>query len=229
MRVLVAGAHGKIARLLTRHLSADGHEVVGLVRDPGQVPDLESDGARGVVVDLERAGADDVAAVAQGCDAVVFAAGAGPGSGAARKDTVDRGAAVLLADGAEAAGVRPYVLVSSTGVGAMQDGALPDDVGDVFLAYLQAKAAAEDDVLARPGLAAVAVRPGSLTDEAATGRLHLTTGDVDGSVPRADVAALCAALLGRLVDGEVVAPAVVGVVAGDDDLGTALEGILSRT
>lgn len=228
MRVLVAGAHGAVARLLTRRLTGDGHEVVGLVRDPGQLADLASDGARGVVVDLERAGADDVAAVVQGCDAVVFAAGAGPGSGAARKDTVDRGAAVLLADAAEAAGVRPYVLVSSTGVGALKDGALPEDVGDVFLAYLQAKAAAEDDVLGRDGLAAVAVRPGSLTDEAATGRVHLTTGDVDGSVPRADVAAVCAVVLDRLVAGRVATPAVVGVVAGDDDVGAALDGALTR-
>ena len=56
-----------------------------------------------MVVDLESASVDDVATHLRGADAVVFAAGAGPGSGAARKETVDRDAAILLADAAEAA------------------------------------------------------------------------------------------------------------------------------
>ena len=64
-----------------------------------------------MVVDLEKASVDEVAEHLRGADALVFAAGAGPGSGAARKETVDRDAAILLADAAEAAGVDRYVMI----------------------------------------------------------------------------------------------------------------------
>src|SRR5688500_9627318 len=103
MRIVLAGAHGQIARRLGRLLTARGDTVVGIIRNPGQAADLTADGVEAAVVDLESAPRADVTAVVLGADAVVFAAGAGPGSGAARKDTVDRGAAVLLADAAEAA------------------------------------------------------------------------------------------------------------------------------
>src|SRR5688500_15086744 len=114
-----------------------------------------------VVLDLESATVDDVSAAVAGADAVVFAAGAGPGSGIARKDTVDRAAAVLLADAAERAGVRTYLLVSSIGADAVADGATPPEMDEVFLAYLRAKLAAERDVLARRNLATTVLRPGA--------------------------------------------------------------------
>ena len=113
---------------------------------------MTADGATPAVVDLETATVDDVAPLLDGADAVVFAAGAGPGSGAARKDTVDRGAAVLLGDAAERAGVRRYLLVSSVGVDAVADGRTPAGMDDVFVAYLRAKLAAEQDLLGRSGL-----------------------------------------------------------------------------
>src|SRR5688572_33343057 len=113
MRVVIAGGHGKIALLLERLLAGRGDDVVGLVRNPAHVDDVAAAGARAVVCDLEAATVDEVAAHLAGADAVVFAAGAGPGSGIPRKDTVDRGAAVLLADAATAAGVRRYVQISS--------------------------------------------------------------------------------------------------------------------
>ena len=106
MRTVIAGGHGKIALRLARVLSAGGHSVVGIVRNPDHVPDVEATGASAAVVDLEAATAETLAGHLAGTDAVVFAAGAGPGSGAARKDTMDRGGAVLLADAAGLAGVR---------------------------------------------------------------------------------------------------------------------------
>ncbi len=113
MHIVIAGGHGKIALILERLLSARGDSVAGFIRNPAQVADLEAAGADAVVVDLEKASVDEVAAHLRGADAVVFAAGAGPGSGAARKETVDRDAAILLADAAEAAGVERYVMVSA--------------------------------------------------------------------------------------------------------------------
>src|SRR4051794_40863050 len=123
MRVVVAGAHGKVARRLGRLLSDRGDTVVGIVRNPGHAADLRADGVDPVVLDLESASVEEVAAVVSGADAVVFAAGAGPGSGVARKDTVDRGGAVLLADAAERAAVRTYLLVSSIGADGGAGGA----------------------------------------------------------------------------------------------------------
>src|SRR4051812_17816986 len=97
MRVVIAGGHGKIALHLERLLATRGDEPVGLIRNPEQAGDLRAAGAEPVTVDLEHTTAEDVSAVLDGADAVVFAAGAGPGSGDARKDSVDRGASALFA------------------------------------------------------------------------------------------------------------------------------------
>ena len=190
MRVVIAGGHGQIALLLERVLAERGDTPVGIVRNPDHVEDVEKTGAEAVVVDLESTGADSLADVVRGADAVVFAAGGGPNSGAARKETVDRGAAVLLADAAEQAGVRRYVMISSMGT----EKADPDSE-DVFQVYLRAKKAADDD-LRRRDLDWTIVRPGRLTDAPATGRVQVGT-LARGSVPRADVAAVLAAVLGN--------------------------------
>ncbi|WP_432562206.1 NAD(P)-binding oxidoreductase [Kineococcus sp. SYSU DK003] len=214
MRIVIAGGHGKIALLLGALAAARGDEVVGLVRNPAHAPDLEAAGVRAVVRDLESAGPAEVAADLAGADAVVFAAGAGPGSGAPRKDSVDRAAAVLLADAAEAAGVRSYLLISSVGVDRVRDGALPEGVEEVFVAYLRAKLAAEEDLLSRDGLRVSVLRPAGLLDEPGTGRVRLDPAVDSGRVPRADVAAVCLGLLDRLVAGDAPA-AVLGLEGGD--------------
>jgi uncharacterized protein YbjT (DUF2867 family) len=188
VRVVIAGGHGKIALLLERVLAARGDSPVGIVRNPDHVADVEATGAEAVVLDLEQADVAAVAEVVRGADAVVFAAGGGPDSGAARKDTVDRGAAVLLADAAEQAGVRRYVMVSAMGT----ENADPDS-DDVFQVYLRAKQAADDDLRSRD-LDWTVVRPGRLTDDAGTARVQV--GSLEhGEIPRADVAAVLAATL----------------------------------
>ena len=201
MIVVIAGGHGQIALHLERFLADAGHEPVGLVRNPDHLADLAKQGARGEVVDLEKATVDQLAAAVAGADAVVFAAGAGPGSGADRKETVDRAAAALLADAAEQAGVTRYLMVSAMGT----ERADPDS-DDVFQVYLRAKGAADDDLRARPALEWTVLRPGRLTDDEPTGRVALGEGLDRGSVTRRDVAAVLAELLvtgagrGRTVD-----------------------------
>jgi len=204
MRVVIAGAHGQIARRLGRLLSSRGDTAVGIVRNPDHRADLEADGVEPVVLDLEQSSVADVTAVVSGADAVVFAAGGGPDSGIDRKDTVDRGAAVLLADAAEAAGVRRYLLVSSIGVEAVAGGASPEGMDEVFVAYLRAKLAAEEDVLSRAGLSPMVIRPGGLTDDPGTGRVRLEHTTDRGQVTRDDVAAVLLALLDDPKDGLVV-------------------------
>jgi uncharacterized protein YbjT (DUF2867 family) len=221
MRVVIAGGNGQIARILERLLVERGDEALGLIRNPEQADALRALGAEAVVADLEEVDAAALADHLQGADAVVFAAGAGPGSGIPRKTTVDRDAAILLADAAEAAGVRRYLMVSAMGA----DVRTAEEVAEpVFAAYLRAKAEADAEVSARGALDVTILRPGRLTDEAGTGRVALAPSTGRGSVPREDVAAVLVGLLdapgtaGRtleLVSGETpVVDAVAAVSRG---------------
>jgi uncharacterized protein YbjT (DUF2867 family) len=191
MRIVIAGGHGQIALRLERLLHARGDEVAGIIRRPEQAGALLAAGAEPVVCDLESATVADLARHLQSADAAVFAAGAGPGSGAERKDTVDRGAASLFADAAEAAGVRRFIVVSAMGA----DEEPPEGTDPVFAAYLRAKGAADADVRARPGLDWTILRPGRLTDDPSKGRVTLLETTGRGDVTRDDVAAVLVALL----------------------------------
>lgn len=193
-RIVIAGAHGKVGLRLGTLLAARGVHVVGLVRNPDHEAELRAAGIEPAVLDLESTDAATVAVALAGADAVVFAAGAGPGSGPERKDSVDRAAAVLLADACEQAGVQRYLLLSSMGVESVRDGAVPQGVDEVFVAYLRAKLAAEDDVRAR-SLDWTVLRPGGLTDDAGSGHVTLADSVGQGSVSRDDVAAVLVALL----------------------------------
>ncbi|MCJ0976776.1 SDR family oxidoreductase [Rhodococcus sp. ARC_M12] len=191
-RIVIAGGHGQIAQHLTQVLTANGDRAVSLIRNSDHIDAVTALGALPQVIDLESASVDDVAAVLEGADAVVFAAGAGPDSGPERKDTVDRAGAVLLADAAEKAGVSRYVLISSFGAGEP----VAEDLDAGWKAYIEAKTAAEDNVSARSGLHWTILRPGKLTDEDPTGSVSLTEPPLDpGEVTRADVAAVIAQLL----------------------------------
>jgi uncharacterized protein YbjT (DUF2867 family) len=217
MRVVIAGGHGKIALLLERLLAERGDQAVGLVRNPAHVADVHQAGAEAVVCDLEAASAGDVAVLLAGADAVVFAAGAGPGSGAARKDTVDRAGSVLMADAAERAGVRRFVQVSAMGT----DQRPAPGRGEVWAAYITAKTAAEADLRARD-LDWTILRPGGLTDAPATGTIRLAPPPVPaGTVPRADVAAVIAALL----DNPGTRHRTLELTSGDTPLAAAVRGI----
>jgi uncharacterized protein YbjT (DUF2867 family) len=187
MDVLVAGGHGKVALRLLKLLAAKGHRARGLVRSAGQAADLEAVGAVAVLGDLEADAS--LAEYVEGADAVVFAAGAGPGSGPARKRTVDLGGAVKLVDAALAVGVRRYVMVSSIGADR------PRAASGGMRPYLEAKAEA-DRYLMDSGLEHTIVRPGSLTDDPGTGRVRVSTElGGRGAVPRDDVAAVIAQVL----------------------------------
>ncbi|GII97867.1 putative NAD(P)-binding protein [Sediminihabitans luteus] len=216
MRVVIAGAHGQIGRRLARALNERGDSIVGLVRSASQIVDITDLGAEVALMDLEQDDAPTLASILTDADAVVFAAGAGPGSGAARKDTVDRAGAVLLADAAEIAGVRRYVLISSMGVESVRGGARPAGVDAVFLAYLQAKAAAESDLLARDTLDLTILRPGRLTDDDATGTVTMGTDLGRGDVSRDDVALVVAEVLHEPRTAGVTVDVLAGTTRVDD-------------
>src|SRR5918994_1600841 len=181
MDVVVIGGHGQIAQRLLRLLAQRGDRARGVIRKPEQAPDLQQLGAEAVICDIETESLDGAV---QGADAVVFAAGAGPGSGAERKRTVDLGGAVKLIDAAKANGVRRYLIVSSIGAHDPASGEGP------MRPYLEAKADA-DDAVAESGLDFTIVRPGMLTDDPGTGKVDVSTEfGRRGPIPRDDVAAV---------------------------------------
>jgi uncharacterized protein YbjT (DUF2867 family) len=213
MDVLVAGGHGKIALRLLRLLAADGHRARGLIRKPEQAADLEAVGAVAVLGDLEADAS--LADYLQGADVVVFAAGAGPGSGPERKRTVDLGGAVKLADAAMAVGVRRYVMISSIGADR------PQAASGGMRPYLEAKAEADQYVMAS-GLEYTIVRPGSLTDDPGTGRVHLSRElGARGEVPRDDVAAVIA----QVLDAPNTIGATFEVFSGDHMVAEAVRSL----
>lgn len=188
MVVAIAGGHGQIALRLTRLLAERGDAVRSLIRNPAHEDDIREAGGDPVVCDLEQEDERAVADAISGASAVVFAAGAGPGSGAERKGTMDLGGAVKLIQAAKRAGVRRYVMVSSINA----DPNAPGD--DVFAVYLRAKGEADAELQAS-GLDYTIVRPGRLTDDPGTRRVKLGDEVGSGEVPRDDVAAVLVAVL----------------------------------
>lgn len=215
MRIVIAGGHGQIALRLERLLAARGNEVAGLIRRAEQGDALREAGAEPVLLDLESASVEELTASLRGADAAVFAAGAGPGSGTARKNTVDRAAAVLFADAAVRAGVRRHVLVSSMGADAAHEG---DDVFDV---YLRAKGAADLYVSRLDGLDWTILRPGSLTDAPGTGLVRLEAHTGRGLVSRDDVAAV----LAELLDTPATAGLILELVGGSTPVSVAVKSV----
>jgi uncharacterized protein YbjT (DUF2867 family) len=189
MNVVIAGGHGKIALHLERALADSGHRVVALIRKRDQDSDVREAGAEPLLCDIEQE--DDLSHYVQGADAVVFAAGAGPGSGPERKRTVDLGGALKLIDACRRTGIRRYAMVSTIGADDPSSG--PEQMRP----YLEAKAEA-DRRLEDSGLDWTIVRPGRLTDDPGTGRVRITTDmSARGEVPREDVARVLAAVLGH--------------------------------
>ncbi|MFE6287675.1 SDR family oxidoreductase [Streptomyces sp. NPDC057877] len=215
MRIVIAGGHGQIALRLERLLSARGYEVAGIIRNPEQGNDLREAGAEPVLLDLESASVEEVAAHLQGADAAVFAAGAGPGSGAKRKDTVDKGAAVLFADAAVRAGVRRFLVVSSMGASPRQEGS------EVFDVYLRAKGEADEHVRGLDALDWTILRPGSLTDDPGTGLVRLEAHTGRGPVPRDDVATT----LAELLETPATAGLTLELIAGSAPVSVAVKSV----
>lgn len=189
MEVAVVGGHGNVALRLLRLLSERGDRARGLIRNPDHAADVEATGATAVGADIENLDADAVARSIAGIDAIVFAAGAGAGSGPARKRTVDYGGAVKLIEAARRNEISRYVIVSAIGANH------PERWSDEMRPYYEAKAEADRE-LAESGLDFTIVRPGGLTDEPGTD-LIAAAADLGryGQISRDDVAATLMACL----------------------------------
>jgi uncharacterized protein YbjT (DUF2867 family) len=217
MRVAIAGGHGKVALRLTGLLHDRGDEVRSLIRKPEDADDVRGAGAEPVVCDLESAENADLADAVGQVDAVVFAAGAGPGSGPERKWTVDYGGAVKLVAAAHLAGVRRYVMLSSIGADPEREGE------DTFSVYLRAKGKADADLMAS-GLDYTIARPTFMNDDPGGGRVLIAEHVGKSEISRDDVAAVLAAA----VHHPETAGLVFEVAPGDDPIEEALAAITGR-
>lgn len=211
MIVSIIGGHGSIARLLTPQLTARGHVVRGIVRDRDQFDDLRSDGAEPVLCDLEAADDDDLDIALDSSEVVVFAAGAGPGSDPERKNTLDRDGAIKSVRAAVRIGADRFVIISSMGA----DDPPQDD--ETFSVYLRAKAAA-DEAARKANIDETIVRPGALTDDDPTGAVRIAESTGRGDIPRADVAAVLAAL----IDTDHARNATFELISGDTAIADAV-------
>lgn len=214
MRIVIAGGHGQVALRLERLLAVRGDEVAGIIRRTEHGDDLRASGAEPVLCDLESASVEELAAHLVGADALVFAAGAGPGSGVERKYTVDRDATILCADAAQRVGVRRFVVVSSMGA----DPAHPGD--EIFDHYLRAKGEA-DEYVRRTSLDWTILRPGSLTNDPGTGLVRLEAHTGRGSVPRDDVSVA----LAELVDTPATSGLVLELISGSTPISVAVKSV----
>lgn len=212
MKITVVGGHGSIAMFLHPILKRKGHRIRGIIRKAEQADDLRDAGAEPVVCDIEKH--DDISEAVGEADAVLFAAGAGPGSGAERKFSVDRDGAIKLIEAAKRNGISRYVMVSAMGLDKPRG-------NDVFKAYLKAKAEA-DKALKESGLNYTIIKPGRLTDEPGNGKVALATDLPRGEIPRQDVAEV----LAEVLESPQTAGLELNLVSGETPIPEAVENVL---
>jgi uncharacterized protein YbjT (DUF2867 family) len=215
LEVAVVGGHGKIALRLLRLLSERGDRARGLIRNPDHTADVEATGATAVGADVENLDADALARSIAGMDAVVFAAGAGPGSGPARKRTVDYGGAAKLIEAAQMNDISRYLMISAIGANR------PERWSDEMRPYYEAKAEADAELM-KSGLEYTVVRPGGLTDDSGNGTIDAAERlERSGRIPRDDVAAT---LVGCLDEPATIRKAF-DLLSGEMPIGEALAAL----
>lgn len=212
MKISVVGGHGNVAMLMQPMLVNNGHQVRGIIRKEEQADDLQKVGAEPVICDIEKV--DDISEAVGDVDAVVFAAGAGPGSGKERKGTVDRDGAIKLIKAAKNNGINRYVMISAMDVENPRG-------NEVFKAYLNAKAEA-DEALRNSGLDYTIVKPGGLTDNAGTGRIAIASDLPSGEIPREDVAAV----LTKVLETPATAGYEFNVTSGNMPIAEAVDNMV---
>ena len=187
MNITIVGGHGQIAMLLYPILKERGHDIRGLIRNENQKSDLRDAGVVPVLCDVEEQ--EDISETVGDADLVLFAAGAGPGSGAERKWTVDRDGAIKLMEAAKKKGIQRYIMISAMGA---EEPITHEN--EVFATYLKAKAAA-DDALRKSGLDYTIVKPGRLTNDEGTGKVEVGSNVGHKEIPRQDVAHVLASAI----------------------------------
>lgn len=221
-RVVIVGGHGKVALLATDKLKSAGYAVDSIIRNPEQNSDVQTAGGQPVVLDIEKADVDELAAAFSDAEAIVFSAGAGGGS-PERTRAVDYEAATRAVDAAEKADVRRFIMVSYAGAAVDVDRIDPESA---FYTYARAKHDA-DAHLRQSSLDYTILGPGRLTAEAVTGKLRLvdsTGGDGDNVTKdeRATSRENVAEVITRVIKAKAATRQTVNFHDGDTPIAEAI-------
>ncbi|WP_158782305.1 SDR family oxidoreductase [Pantoea sp. BAV 3049] len=214
MRVFLIGATGGVGRRLRKRLVSAGHQVTGLHRRDSQKEELEADGVDPLNIDLMNTSSERLAEAMKGCDVVVFSAGAA-GAGVDFTDGIDGRGARFAAEGARLAGVNRFLLVS-----AFPDAGRGKEPSPDFEHYMQVKKQA-DVMLTATELDWVILRPGTLANEAGSGKVRVGLAIPYGTVPREDVAAV----LHSLIEQPEVKRVIIELTTGEQVVEEAVAGM----
>jgi len=249
-RVLLLGGHGKVSLHLTPLLLAKSWNVTSVIRDPKQKDEILKlgEGQKGSV-DVFIESLDDVKSDADAQKVldqvkpnyVVWSAGAGGKGGPQRTYAVDQDAAKhYISSSLATPSVSKFLMVSYIGSRKNRAPWWNDEDwksaqhvnNEVLPHYFKAKVEADEHLAAaakkrKDGgdvkFQAINLRPGSLTDDPATGKIKLGKTASRGSIPRADVAAVAAALLARDdTDGWY------DLLEGSDDIDAAIDELVKN-
>lgn len=203
--VLVAGANGTTGKKIINLLKNSQYfQPVAMVRKEEQKEQFEKENIRTVLGDLEK----DLSHTVDNIDKVIFAAG----SGGKKVVEVDQEGAKNLIDVSKKANIKKFVMLSSMGADNPEEA---DDLKN----YLKAKYNA-DEYLKSTNLVHAIVRPGSLTNDAGTGKIELQTKlNKQGSITRDDVAQT---LVRSLHDNDAI-NSTFEIIQGDTLIGKAME------
>ena len=211
MKVLVVGANGTTGKQVVEKVAnSKQHEAYAMIRDEKQADALKKLGANVVLADLEQ----DVSDALRGMDAVIFAAGSGGNTGDEKTIAVDQNGAKNIIDEAKNQGVKRFVMLSSMGTDA------PEQGPEGLQLYLRAKAIA-DEYLKQSNLQYTIVRPGTLSNDQATGKIDINNDIEDKSqtIPRADVATV----LVECLNEEATIGKTFEMLAGETEIEKAIK------
>lgn len=211
MKVLVVGANGTTGKQVVEKVAnSKQHEAYAMIRDEKQADALKKLGANVVLGDLEQ----DVSDALRGMDAVIFAAGSGGHTGDKKTIAVDQNGAKNIIDEAKNQGVKRFVMLSSMGTDA------PEQGPEGLQLYLRAKAIA-DEYLKQSNLQYTIVRPGTLSNDQATGKIDINNDIEDKSqtIPRADVATV----LVECLNEEATIGKTFEMLAGETEIEKAIK------
>ncbi len=180
-KTLVIGANGQIGKQLIGMMALANMPVKAMIRNPEQAQDLKKLGAETIIADLEAPLPDEAFV---DCDKVVFTAGSGGKTGADKTILIDLWAAVKAVDMAKKHNIKQFVLVSS------RDAGDPENGTPAIKHYNICKHFADKHLL-ESGVPYTILRPGLLTNDAATGLIttHRPETKEAMTITRADVAA----------------------------------------
>ncbi|MGG1885012.1 SDR family oxidoreductase [Priestia megaterium] len=211
MKVLVVGANGTTGKQVVEKVAnSKQHEAYAMIRDEKQADALKKLGANVVLADLEQ----DVSDALRVMDAVIFAAGSGGHTGDKKTIAVDQNGAKNIIDEAKNQGVKRFVMLSSMGTDA------PEQGPEGLQLYLRAKAIA-DEYLKQSNLQYTIVRPGTLSNDQATGKIDINNDIEDKSqtIPRADVATV----LVECLNEEATIGKTFEMLAGETEIEKAIK------